>query len=67
MGFSRDRKPVRGVVLTVRVTEDEKNLLAALAGPLGVRGQSDVVRLALDFFLEKSPEAKAAAKKLLGK
>ena len=59
-GFAREKKPARGGMISLRVTEDEKTFIEALAEPLGVTSQSDVLRLALDYFLANSPEAKSA-------
>lgn len=47
-------------MINVRATAEEKRQLKMLAQSLDVRGEADVVRLALDYFLEHAPAARAA-------
>jgi hypothetical protein len=61
-GFSRESRPVRSAMNVFRSTPEEKVMLQAVAKPLGLRGPSEVIRLALDYFFENNPEAKAAAR-----
>lgn len=63
-GFSREALPNREKMVNVRVTGEEKLTLRALAPLLGARGQSEVVRLALDYYLEHSPDARSALRRL---
>jgi hypothetical protein len=62
--FSREERAKRDRIVNVRCSEEEKDLLAGLAPLLGVRGQSDVLRLALDYFLARNREARAALARL---
>lgn len=65
MEFSR--KPARTEAINVRVTAEQKAILTGLADALGVVGQSEVLRVALDYYVKHSPEARAAMKALAGK
>lgn len=65
--FSRESEPVRNLLLNMRCSKDEKELIAAIAPLLDVDGQSAVLRLALDYFFEHSPSAKAVLRRLKGK
>lgn len=56
------RSPRRASTIVVRITDEQKDLIQGLVESLGLRAQSDVVRLALDYFLSHSPEAKSARK-----
>ena len=61
-GFSRESQPVRMTTITFRVTPEEKDLLGKLAKPLNVRGQSEVIRRAIDHFLASDDMAGLVAK-----
>jgi hypothetical protein len=59
--FSRD--PLTKMI-SLRVTEEDDRLLGELAQALGLPGgKADVLRKALDYWLENAPEAQRAAKK----
>jgi hypothetical protein len=47
-------------MLSLRVTEDQDRLLGELAQALGLTGKADVLRRALDYWLEHAPEVKKA-------
>jgi hypothetical protein len=47
-------------MLSLRVTEEQDRLLGELAGALGLSGKADVLRRALDYWLEHAPEVKKA-------
>jgi hypothetical protein len=51
-------------MLSLRVTGDQDRLLGELARELGLSGKADVLRRALDYWLEHAPEVKEAAKGL---
>ena len=56
--FSRD--PLRKMI-SLRVTEEDDRLLGDLAQALGLPGgKADLLRKALDYWLEHAPEARAA-------
>jgi hypothetical protein len=55
------RKPFQKMV-SLRVTAEQDQLLAALALALGLSGKAEVLRKALDYWLEHAPEARKAAK-----
>jgi predicted transcriptional regulator len=61
-GFSRESRPLRSTLITFRVTADEKELLGKLAKHLNLRGQSEVIRRALDHYLASKEIAGLAAK-----
>jgi hypothetical protein len=63
--FSRD--PLRKMI-SLRVTEEDERLLTDLAEQLGLPGgKADVLRTALDYWLEHAPEARQARKQVEGK
>jgi hypothetical protein len=49
-------------MLSLRVTVEQDKLLGRLARGLGLRGKAEVLRRALDYWLEHAPEARQAAK-----
>jgi hypothetical protein len=49
-------------MLSLRVTAEQDRLLEHLAQELGLRGKAEVLRRALDYWLEHAPEARRAAK-----
>ena len=53
--FSRESLPK---IISLRVSEEQDELLQAYAKQMGLRGKSDVLRLALDYWLEHAPEAR---------
>jgi hypothetical protein len=53
-------------MLSLRVTEEQDRLLGELAQALGLSGKADVLRRALDYWLEHAPEVKQAREKLEG-
>ena len=61
--FQRERRTM-GKMLSLRVAEEQTETLGKLADALGMRTIADVMRAALDYYCEKSPEARAALKKL---
>jgi hypothetical protein len=54
-------------MLSLRVTAEQDELLGHLAQELGLRGKAEVLRRALDYWLEHAPEARRAAKQPPGK
>ena len=50
-------------MITLRATPDEDQLLADLAETLGLRSKADVLRAALDYFMEHAPEVQGKKKK----
>ncbi len=63
--FSRD--PLAKMI-SLRVTQEQDQLLGELAESLGLAGgKAEVLRKALDYWLENAPEARQAAKKPEGK
>jgi Arc/MetJ-type ribon-helix-helix transcriptional regulator len=58
--FSR---PPLAKMISLRLTAEQDELLEALAQTLGLAGKSDVLRRALDYWLEHAPEAQAKGKK----
>jgi hypothetical protein len=59
--FSRD--PFTKMI-SLRVTEGQDQLLGRLAEVLGLSGKAEMLRKALDYWLENAPEAAAARKKV---
>jgi hypothetical protein len=52
-------------MLSLRVTAEQDRLLGELAGALGLPGgKADVLRRALDYWLEHAPEARRPAEPL---
>jgi predicted DNA-binding protein len=49
-------------MLSLRVTAEQDQLLEHLAQELGLRGKADVLRRALDYWLEHAPEAQTGKK-----
>jgi predicted DNA-binding protein len=49
-------------MISLRVTADQDQLLERLAQELGLRGKADVLRTALDYWLEHAPEAQTGKK-----
>ena len=47
-------------MLSLRVTAEQDKLLEELARALGLRGKAEVLRRALDYWLEHAPEAREA-------
>jgi hypothetical protein len=61
------REPLRKMI-TLRVTEEDEQLLSDLAHALGLPGgKADLLRKALDYWLEHAPEARAAVKDMKDK
>jgi hypothetical protein len=56
------REPLEKMI-SLRVTREQDQLLGELAEVLGMSGKADVLRRALDYWLEHAPEALQAAKK----
>ncbi len=57
--FSRDADPPsRDHTITLRVTEEDDMALTATADRLGI-AKSELVRKALDFWFQNSPEARS--------
>jgi hypothetical protein len=54
-------------MLSLRVTDEQDRLLGELAQSLGLSGKADVLRRALDYWLEHAPEVKKAGKRLEGR
>jgi hypothetical protein len=50
-------------MISLRVTREQDQLLGELAEALELSGKADVLRRALDYWLENAPEALRAAKK----
>jgi hypothetical protein len=48
-------------MLSLRVTAEQDQLLEHLAQELGLRGKAEVLRRALDYWLEHAPEVRRAA------
>lgn len=61
--FSRD--PLNKII-TLRVTSAQDRHLEQLAEVLDLGGKADVLRRALDYWLENAPEVQEAAKKIPG-
>jgi hypothetical protein len=59
--FSRD--PLAKMI-SLRLTEEQDQLLADLAEVLGLSGKADVLRKALDYWLEHAPQAQQATKQV---
>ena len=59
--FSRD--PLQRMI-SLRVTQEQDRLLEGLAKVLGLSGKAEVLRQALDYWLEHAPEARTACKKV---
>jgi hypothetical protein len=49
-------------MLSLRVTREQDQLLGALAERLGLSGKAEVLRRALDYWLEHAPEAQGEGK-----
>jgi hypothetical protein len=49
-------------MLSLRVTDEQDRLLGELARELGLSGKADVLRRALDYWLEHAPEVKKAGR-----
>ena len=49
-------------MLSLRVTEEQDQLLENLAEALSLPGKSEVLRRALDYWLEHAPDAQRAGK-----
>jgi hypothetical protein len=58
--FSRD--PLQKMI-SLRLTQEQDQLLAEMAHNLGLSGKAELLRKALDYWLEHAPEAQEAAKK----
>ena len=56
--FRRDRPPRREKMLSLRVTEEEDRTLEELREHLGLDAKVDVLRQALDYFLENAPQVR---------
>jgi hypothetical protein len=57
------RNPLKRMI-SLRVTEEDDQLLGDLAQTLGLPGgKADVLRKALDYWLDHAPEARQAGKK----
>lgn len=56
------RGDVRGKLIGFRATDAEHAAVADLAKRLGLRGQSDVMRMAMEYFLAHCAEAKTPPK-----
>jgi hypothetical protein len=61
--FSRD--PLEKII-TLRVTTEQDRHLGELAEVLDLGGKADVLRHALDYWLENAPEVQEAVKKKPG-
>ena len=57
--FRRERPAPRNKMLSIRITDEEDELLEELRQRLGVDAKVDVFRQALDYFLEHAPQARA--------
>jgi len=55
--FRRDRPEVRKKLISLRVSPEEDRLLVELMERLGVNNKVDVLRQALDYFVQHAPEA----------
>lgn len=55
------RQPMRRM-LSLRVTEEQDELLENLAAALDLPGKAEVLRRALDYWLEHAPEAQRVGK-----
>jgi|GEM_PF-2746532 len=62
MGFSKENKPTRDSVIGVRFTSEQVEMLDAIAGEIGL-DRVEVIRRAIDFWIENEPVAKRAARK----
>jgi hypothetical protein len=49
-------------MISLRVTREQDRLLEGLAAALKLSGKAEVLRKALDYWLEHAPEARKAAK-----
>jgi hypothetical protein len=68
MAFAREKPEARTAAMVgLRVTADEDRMLGDLAEFLAVRGKADVVREALDFWMENSARARQAIGQIAGK
>ena len=59
------RQPFQKMI-SLRVTREQDQLLGELARGLGLSGKADVLRRALDYWLENAPEAQQARPKKEG-
>jgi hypothetical protein len=50
-------------MLSLRVTEEQDRVLGELAEALGLTGKAELLRRALDYWLEHAPEVKKAGKR----
>lgn len=57
----RRRPQAREKTVSVRMTSDQADLLLAVAQRLGMRGVSDVIRAAIDFYLGHDQDAARAS------
>jgi hypothetical protein len=56
--FRRERPPRRDKMLSLRLTDEEDQLLGELQEQLGLRAKVDVLRQALDYFLANAPQVR---------
>jgi hypothetical protein len=56
--FRRERPPRREKMLSLRLTDEEDQLLGELQEQLGLRAKVDVLRQALDYFLANAPQVR---------
>mgnify|MGYP001579821736 CR=1 len=62
MAFST-RPPARAKMLSLRVTNEQDAELEKIAGELKLSGKSEVLRVALDYWLEHAPDAQRLRRK----
>jgi predicted DNA-binding protein len=60
MAFS-SKPAARGSILSVRLTAEQDARLAALAASMGISGKAELVRKALDYYMENSRDIPRAA------
>lgn len=58
--FSRADQQPRDKVMMFRVSDEEKEFLEGIAARLELRSSSELIRVAIDYFLEHSQDGKKA-------
>jgi|MDSZ01.2.fsa_nt_gb hypothetical protein len=65
--FKKEDRPVRSKMISVRMTEDQSQLLVDVAEELNLEGVADLIRHAVDCFLENDRKAAQACRKVLSR
>ena len=66
--FKKEERPVRSKLVSVRMTEEQSKLLQGVAEELELEGGvADLIRAAVDCFIENDRNAKQACKKVLSR